>query len=255
MSLRMETDGRASNVRIWENTFHDVLMGISLAPVYTGPVFAIRNLIYNTGMGNNDYSGSPFNFNSGYDKSGCMYLFHNTCYAGYPGNNGIYIKAPGEWENIVSRNSIWAGTDYTLNDYNTSQPIDFDYDDLYTSNPEEFVYWDDGPDRHIHDLDTFRSVTGQEKHDLNVRPEFNDVEAGDYRLVGGSALVDARVIIWGINDDFSGDAPDIGAFERKCSFDIDSDGAVDGLDLGSSASGNLEKIRTFAREFGKSACL
>ena len=91
----METDGTCSNVRIWGNVFHDVLMGISLAPVYDGPVYAIRNLIHRTGVGNNDYSGSPFKFNSGYDKSGPIFLFHNTADAALPGNNGIYIKAPG----------------------------------------------------------------------------------------------------------------------------------------------------------------
>jgi len=74
----VETDGRCSNVRLWGNTFHDVLMGISLAPAYTGPVYAIRNLIYRTGAGNNDYSGSPFKFNSGYGRSGPMHLLHNT---------------------------------------------------------------------------------------------------------------------------------------------------------------------------------
>jgi hypothetical protein len=52
----IETDGRCSNVRLWGNTFHDVLMGISLAPVYTGPVYALRNLIYRTGVGNNTYT-------------------------------------------------------------------------------------------------------------------------------------------------------------------------------------------------------
>ena len=91
----METDGQCSNVRIWNNTFHDVLVGISLAPVYTGPVYAIRNLIYNTGAGNSDYPGSPFKFNSGYDQSGPMYLFHNTADAALPGSSGLDIKSPG----------------------------------------------------------------------------------------------------------------------------------------------------------------
>jgi parallel beta-helix repeat protein len=91
----VETDGRCSNVRIWGNTFHDVLMGISFAPVYGGPVYAIRNLIYRTGVGNNDYSGSPFKFNSGYSQSGPMYLLHNTADAALPGNNGLYVKSPG----------------------------------------------------------------------------------------------------------------------------------------------------------------
>ena len=251
----IETDGQASNVRIWKNTFHDVLMGISLAPVYTGPVYAIRNLIYNTGVGNNNYSGSPFKFNSGYAKSGCMYLFHNTCHAGLPGNNGIYIKAPGSWENIISRNNIWAGTNYALNDYNTSQPIDFDYDDLYTSNPDEFIYWGEGPNRHIHDLETFRSITGQEQHGLNVEPEFNNIDAGDYGLKSDSKLIDAGTTIPGINDDFSGNAPDIGAFERKCIFDGDGDGDVDGIDLATFALEATENFRAFAQEFGRSDCI
>jgi parallel beta-helix repeat protein len=33
----LSSDGTCSNLRIWGNSFHDVLAGISLAPVYTGP--------------------------------------------------------------------------------------------------------------------------------------------------------------------------------------------------------------------------
>ncbi len=230
----METDGRCSNVRIWNNTFHDVLMGISLAPTYTGPTYAIRNLIYRTGVGNNDYTGSPFKFNSGYAKSGPMYLFHNTADAVLPGNNGLYIKAPGTWDLIYARNNIWAGTDYAINNYNTSQPVDLDYDDLYTTNPEEFVYWGTGPDRHMHDLVTFQSLTGQEPHGLDVAPGFADAASGDYTLDPSSDLIDAGVVIPGINDRgpqaYQGLAPDIGAFEAPtCTLegDVDGDGDVD----------------------------
>lgn len=56
----------------------------------------------------------------------------------------VYIKAPGSWEKIISIINIWAGANYAFNDYNTSQPIDFDYDDMYTSNPDEFIYWGEG---------------------------------------------------------------------------------------------------------------
>ena len=211
----METDGQCSNVRIWANTFHDVLMGISLAPVYDGPVYAIRNLIYRTGVGNNDYTGSPFKFNSGYAKSGPMYLFHNTADAALPGNNGIYIKAPGTWEMIYARNNVWAGTDYALNNYNETQPIDFDYDDLYTTNPDEFVYWGSGPDRHMHDLVTFQTLTGQETHGLDAEPGFADTATADYTLAPTSDLINGGVLIPGINDDYVGTAPDIGAFEYQ----------------------------------------
>ncbi len=208
----METDGQCSNVRIWGNTFHDVLMGISLAPVYDGPVYAIRNLIYRTGVGNNDYSGSPFKFNSGYDQSGSMYVFHNTSDAALPGNNGIYIKSPGTWVMIYARNNIWSGTDYALNDYNTSQPLDLDYDNLCNDGANDLVRWDD---TRYATLAAFSAATGQEPNGLNVEPGFANPAGGGYTLDAGSDLVDAGVIIPGINDDFVGDAPDVGAFEYQ----------------------------------------
>lgn len=248
----METNGQASNVRIWENIFHDVLMGISLAPVYTGPVYVLRNHIYRTGAGNSTYSGSPCKFNSGYDTSGTMYLFHNTCDAVLAGNNGIYIKAPGTWENIVVRNNIWSGTLYALNNYNETQPVDFDYDDLYTTDHDEFVYWGSGPDRHMHDLLTFQTLTGQELHGLNVVPGFADPDSGDYRLDPESKLIDAGVVLAGINDDYFGAAPDIGAFEFACSADADGDGDVDGKDLAVFAAAYSEDcLKGFTEAFGK----
>jgi len=144
-----------------------------------------------------------------------MYLFHNTADAALPGNNGIYIKAPGTWEMIYARNNIWSGTNYALNNYNETQPIDFDYDDLYTTNPGEFVYWGSGPNRHMHDLATCQSLTGQEPHGLNVEPGFADAGSGDYTLDSASDLIDGGIVIPGINDDYVGTAPDIGAFEYE----------------------------------------
>ncbi len=211
----METDGRCSNVRIWGNTFHDVLMGISLAPVYNGPVYAIRNLIYRTGVGNNDYTGSPFKFNSGYDTSGPMYLFHNTADAALtaPRSNGLYVKEPGTWELIYARNNVWAGTNYALSNSNPSQPLDLDYDDLYTTQAGELAWWSGLPDRHLNTLAELQAVTGQELHGLSVAPGFADAAGGDYTLDDSSDLIDAGLLIPGINDEYEGAAPDIGAFE------------------------------------------
>jgi parallel beta-helix repeat protein len=209
----METDGQCSNVRIWGNTFHDVLSGISLAPVYTGPVYAIRNLIYRTGVGNNSYPGLSFKFNSGYDQSGPMYLFHNTADAALPGSSGIDIESPGTWKTIYARNNIWSGTEFALSNANPSQPLDFDYDDLYTTLANELVWWDGLSDRHLNTLAEFQAATGQEMHGLNVVPGFANVAGGDYVLDSSSDLIDAGVVIPGINDDYVGAAPDVGAFE------------------------------------------
>ncbi len=206
----METDGRCSNVRIWRNTFHDVLMGISLAPVYTGPVYAIRNLVYRMGVGNSGYTGSPFKFNSGYAASGPMYLFHNTADAALPGNNGLYVKAPGSWSLIYARNNIWSGTAYAVENYNTGQPTDLDYDNLWNNNIGDLVRWNN---IRYSTLTAFSAATGQEAHGFSAAPGFANSTGGDYTLDSESSLIDAGRVIPGINDDYIGIAPDIGAFE------------------------------------------
>ena len=210
----VETDGYCSNVRLWNNTFHDLLVGISLAPTYGGPVFAIRNLIYRIGEGNNSYSGMPFKLNSGYDPSGSMYLFHNTCHAALPDNDGFEIRSPGSWENIVSRNNIWSGTRYALSNDNPSQPLDFDWDDLYTTMVGELAWWDGLADRHLNTLGELQAETGQELHGISVNPNFADPAGSDYTLAATSDLIDAGLHIPGINDAYDGSAPDIGAFEN-----------------------------------------
>jgi parallel beta-helix repeat protein len=209
----VETDGQCSNVRIWGNTFHDVLVGISVAPVYDGPVYAIRNLIYRTGVGNNDYSGTPFKFNSGFGKSGPMYLFHNTADAALPGNDGLDIKSPGSWDVVYARNNIWAGTAYALSNANPTQPLDLDYDDLYTTQAGELAWWSGLPDRHLNTLAELQAETGQEPNGFNLEPGFSDPASGDYTLGAASDLIDVGVVIPGVNDDFNGVAPDVGAFE------------------------------------------
>ena len=209
----VETDGTCSNVRLWGNTFHDVLVGISVAPVYDGPVYALRNVVYRTGVGNNDYAGSPFKFNSGYDRSGPIYLFHNTADAVLPGNNGLDIKSPGTWDLVYARNNVWAGTEYALSNANPDQPLDLDYDDLYTTLPGELAWWAGLPDRHLNTLAEFQVATGQEPHGLSVEPGFVDAPGGDHTLAAGSKLIDAGAVIPGINDDYEGDAPDVGAYE------------------------------------------
>ena len=208
----VETDGQCSNVRLWSNTFHDVLIGISLAPVYTGPVYALRNLIYRTGAGNSSYPGSPFKFNSGYGTSGPMYLFHNTADAVRPNTNGLEIKTPGTWTKLYARNNIWSGTGYALYDYNTTQPLDWDYDNLWSSSGGTLIRWNNTLYTQV---SSFTAATGQEAHGLSLSPGFKDAGNGDYTLAPVSGLIDRGQVILGINDGYLGLGPDIGAFESS----------------------------------------
>jgi len=213
----METDGFCSNVRIWGNTFHDVLMGISLAPAGVGPTYAIRNLIYNTGVNQyppfgNDYPccGNSFKFSTDKD-SGYMYLMNNTTDSS-PGSAGIRISGDGNIQLLFSRNNTWIGKRREALKYTKAvQPLDFDYDLLLDYNSSKIALWQDIK---VPNLQSFQNLTGMEFNAISeIDPGFIDPSNGDYQLLPDSKLIDAGVFIPGINFDFSGGAPDIGAFE------------------------------------------
>jgi len=212
----MEADGPCSNVRIWKNIFHDVLVGISVAPARIGPVYAIRNLIYRTGATlkgpfgqKGPGGGTAFKFQNENPGTGPVYLFHNTTEAG-TGSHGVYISEPLKIAMLVSRNNIWVSSSAWAIDNTSDDPADFDYDDLVSARGWNLLRWKDQRFLRLRD---FSVATGQERHGLNVDPGFVNPSKGDYELLPNSPLIDVGVLIPGINDDFNGRAPDIGAFE------------------------------------------
>jgi hypothetical protein len=217
----IEVDGYSSNVRVWGNTFRDVLMGVSVAPVYAGPTYVLRNLVTRTGH-NGREGGSGVKFNSGYDTSGPIFLFHNTVDAVTSGQDGLYIAAPGSWTLLVSRNNVLVGTRFALTNENPEQPVDLDYDALHTSGTEGLAWWE-GVGGELPTLGDLRSVTGQELHGVAGPPGFTDAATGDYTPREGSPLIDRGVVLPGINTGFNGAGPDIGAFERGAVVAVDRD--------------------------------
>ncbi len=215
----MQADGRCTNVRIWSNKVDDILNGISLSPVFGGPVYALRNVIHDAGGGNNDHLGSPFKFIYGVSSDGPVYLFHNTFHGGVSGDDGLMVGGEdGTWDSIVSRNNIWAGNKYGLRWTHPDQVLDFDYDVIHTTSPTRAVAWRGGfADPFLDTLADLQLQTGQELNGLSVAPAFIDAANGDFRLVADSELVDVGLPIPGINDRGPhaayGAAPDLGAFE------------------------------------------
>lgn len=93
---------------------------------------------------------------------------------------------------------------------NSSQPLDLDHDALFTTMADELAWWD--THGHLRTLPALQTATGQELNGLHVDPGF---AAGGYELDGTSQLIDAGLIIPGVNHDFVGLGPDIGAFEAS----------------------------------------
>ena len=196
----METDGNCSNVRIWKNTFHDVLVGVSLAPARIGPTYAIRNLIYRTGATRDGpfgqqgpCCGTAFKFQYQYPGSGPMYLFNNTADAALPNNNAIYITESVTWSTLISRNNIWVSNNFRALSYNADDPADFDYDELLRASGPPLVGWNGISYNTLAEFS--RAAIGQEQHGLSVPPGFTNSAGGDYSLSPNSQLVDAGVFI------------------------------------------------------------
>jgi hypothetical protein len=211
----VETDGHCVNVRLWGNRFHDSLAGISLAPVEGGPVYCLRNQISMIGAGTSQegYTGISFKLNSSDGDSGAIYLLHNTVDAQRAGNSGFRILSPGTWTKLFARNNVLAGTTTALENANTAEPVDMDYDDLWRTGSGYLVRWDGLSNPRLTTLADYTKATGQEPHGISEAPGFTS--ATDFTPAAGSPLIDRGLYIPGINDGFRGKAPDLGAIESN----------------------------------------
>jgi hypothetical protein len=208
----IETDGAGSNCRIYNNVFRSFLTGVSVAPAAGGPTYIFRNLF--TGWETHgDYVGYPIKFNVDSPLStDWVYIYHNTCYTSVSGQPGFLFKDYSDWHAIISRNNSFNGTGYALESWSDQNPIDFDYDALYTTASGDCINWAKTKYRTIA---AFSAATGFEAHGIAGDPLFVNAPAGDFHLSGNSPLIDKAAIIPGISDVFSGNGPDIGCFEHS----------------------------------------
>lgn len=207
----VEADGQCANIRIWKNVFRECYSGISLAPAKTGPVYCLRNIFY----GKKTYK--MFKISNNY--WGPMYLIHNTSYAAC-GQRGLCPKDP--WELLFTRNNIWFATDtgnthwgYAINLDAPKHSLDLDYDNYVRTwairNTNNVLgLWRNQPA-------TLKQIQENDRQLLhgfaNVDPAFLNPTNGVLSLKTNSPMIDAGIHIPGINDDFAGDAPDLGALE------------------------------------------
>lgn len=218
----IELDGSFRNVRAWENRVVNALMGISFQPVWGGPVYAVNNIVYNA-------ASAPFKLNN--DPTGAV-MYHNTAVRygefdifgpydsfGWPQLGESFSYAANVW--IV--NNIIIGNEDALFLRQDMLYMDLDYNGYWPDG--RFALQTNGSVDYYDDLGAFRSATGYETNGVilagtvfaTAPPASVDytllAPALDFALSSQSAAIDQGVLLPSINDDFTGNAPDLGAVE------------------------------------------
>ena len=208
----IELDLSQRNVRAFRNRISNTGMGISFQPIWGGPAYAFRNIIYNTAK-------SPFKLNN--DPSG-FYILHNT--AVRPGT--AWIQYSGSAANFRFHNNLTIGSrgarrnDPVIMD--TKMTLgDINWNGWFPDGPFRFggVTW--------RGFDDVRRRSPYERKGVLLRwPVFEKAipipadhtpllrPLDDITLHRDSNAIDAGVVLPNINDHFGGRAPDLGAWER-----------------------------------------
>ena len=227
----IEADGGTHNIRVLRNRgLNSAHYALSAQPVFGGPAYFMRNLVYHVPL------GGALKF-GGANPAGVL-VYHNTFVA----ENGGAVGG----SNVHYRNNLFLGTDhpeksifhsqthtsYSSLDYNGYRPNRNARPQYLWSVPATGVLRSFAPNSSEGEayasLAEFRQATGHEQHGVeldfdvfrNVKPPDPErphavyrPERMDFRLKADSAAVDAAVRLPNINDGFTGTAPDLGALE------------------------------------------
>jgi hypothetical protein len=224
----IEADGGAHNIRVFRNRcFNSAGGALSAQPTFGGPLYFYQNLVYNT------TTGGPLKL---IDTPAGVLVYQNTLFGQGrlmgPASNVHFLNnlilADGWADPVLNLRTF---TNYSSSDYNGFRP-NLNVEDSFEWNSPRFDvaadYEGQLVTRHFPSLGEYREETKQEQHSVlvdygvfvNVKmPDKSDPqrlynpEDFDFRLRPDSAAVDAGVILPTINDDFTGRAPDLGAYE------------------------------------------
>ncbi len=199
----LEPEGACVNQRFRDNTIDTTLVGISLAPVTQGPVWMLRSTITN-------YSGRAIKWDRNSD--GIVLIYHNTSWTNINDVNAIELISPVF--NALMRNNIFQSAGYLISEVPAgSTGHDWNYDNWFTTRTADANHfkWENV----LYDsLPKFCAASGLECNGYESSPGLSNPGGGDFTLLAASPNIDRGVVIPGINDQFSGTAPDVGAFER-----------------------------------------
>jgi hypothetical protein len=221
----IEADGAIYNIRVLRNLcISAAAHALSQQTLFGGPAYFIRNIVYH----------APDSIKHAQNPSGLIY-YHNTFVAkveasqasNYHFRNNLVLG----WIPSETIFSVDTFTNYTSSDYNGFCPaqeaaVSF----VWKSPPPDTLkdYAESRIESKFVTLTEYSQATGQDKNSILVDyqifsnvvpPDTSNISRVyqakdlDFRLKPNSVAVDAGCILPNINDDFSGNAPDLGALE------------------------------------------
>ena len=198
----LEPEGACVNQRFRNNRIDTTLVGISIAPVTQGPVWVMRLLVSN-------FSSTSIKWSR--NSQGKVFFYHNTFYSNQPGLNAMSMITLAK--NTVMRNNIFQGAGYAFEEaFTGSSSNDWTNDNWYTVRGAQAPHfkWEN---KNYQTMAELCAATQLECAGWETPPGLTNPMAGDFSLQPASANIDRGVLLFGINDVFSGSAPDVGAIE------------------------------------------
>jgi hypothetical protein len=223
----IELDFGVHNIRVFRNRIANVFMGISVQPVYGGPAYIFRNVVYNS-------TRSPLKPNQ--HPAGLL-IFNNTFLA-----HGSAGRLAPMWQNTQIHNNLFLGTDggpgviWTGTPTPETSRLDYNGWHFFAGSEKYPIWWKFARPTRVptssqpstegvfRDLREFTRYTGYESHGIAV--SYHDFEKSvpptgidqplpelDLRLKPGSNAIDAGLALPNITAGFIGNGPDLGAFE------------------------------------------
>ncbi|MDO9302048.1 MAG: hypothetical protein Q7T89_11720 [Anaerolineales bacterium] len=198
----LEPEGACVNNRFRNNAVDTMLVGVSLAPVTQGPTWVLRSSFTN-------FTGTSIKWDLKSD--GVVLIYHNTSWTNAKDLNAMSMIHPVF--NSVMRNNIFQGNGFAFEEpFTGSTGHDWNNDNWYTTRGAGVPHfkWEN---RSYNTIAALCTAAGLECKGYETPPELVNPGGGDFALLPSSPNVDRGVLIPGINDDFKGNAPDVGAYE------------------------------------------
>lgn len=215
----IESEGANMNVRIWGNYTFQTFQHIAVACTSKGPLYIFRNVFGSSRSTAKDPIGGSMIKVGERDEfgGGRRYVFHNTA---IQPNGAFHVFSGHVNPNTITRNNIFDCRGRLASSREADPPSDFDYD-LFTGMDRGIAQENNGIRAnpafiHSYNLEFFPALTTTEIQwgKVEYQQGNNTITITDPVITIPNPVIDAGIHISGFNDDYIGEAPDLGAFER-----------------------------------------